>query len=186
MPAPLLLTSFQTWTPAQRSNSSDDLLLQVMARDRDSGQFVYLRQLPVDFDQAPQQVIQQIEQVQPRTVICCGMAESRQRLSLESRGTDRWQRDRVLHTRLDLDGLVAGLSATEISHDAGNFVCNHTYYSVLAYLQDAAPEIDCVFVHVPVLTPTNSALILEDFWAILHSLAHCASPVFSNPVSPQQ
>jgi pyroglutamyl-peptidase len=145
----LLLTSFTTWLPHQKSNAADDLLLELMQTPLPPTVH-FLRQLPVDFVLAPQQAIAQIQQLQPNCVICCGMAESRTKLSVESRAVSG---DRVLHTCFDLPQLVAELPMTEISHDAGRFVCNTTYYKVLEHLQDSPGR--GLFVHVPILTAIN-------------------------------
>ena len=77
-----LLTSFATWMPHQRSNSSDDLLGRIEETGRRS--FHFLRRLPVDFQLAPKLVIAKLDELQPDVLICCGMAEERDKLSLES------------------------------------------------------------------------------------------------------
>ena len=50
---------------------------------------------------------------------------------------------------------------TEISDDAGRFVCNATYFAVLAHLQNSASI--GLFVHVPVLNDANRDAIAQDF-----------------------
>ena len=61
--------------------------------------------------------------------------------------------------------------ATYISHDAGNFVCNQLYYSVLQHIQ-AKPQLhQCLFIHVPLLNENNLATIGQDFAAIVQKLA---------------
>ena len=89
------------------------------------------------------------------------MAESRQRLSLESNGV---RGDRQLYTSLDLLNLTADLPLTDISDNAGRFVCNSLYYDILS--QTSA----CVFAHVPILTDENRRAIVSDFWQILDRL----------------
>lgn len=160
MPTRLLLTSFTTWLPHQRSNAADDLLERVQQDLPPTVQC--LRRLPVDFRLAPQQAIAQIQQQQPDAVICCGMAASRVRLNVESSAV---QGDRILHTRFDLPALVADLPMTEISHDAGRFVCNATYFKVLEHLQPSSRL--ALFVHVPILTIANQAAIAADFLQLL-------------------
>ncbi len=150
----LLLTSFTTWLPHQNSNASDDLLKEFPDRAWQ------LRLLPVDTHQASQRVIAAIQELKPGAVVCLGTAELRSRLSLELFA--RFCGDR-LQTSLDLTSLVRDLEYTEISTDAGQFVCEGLYYHVLQHLQRYHPRIPCVFVHVPVLTASNKAQILEDF-----------------------
>jgi pyroglutamyl-peptidase len=79
--------------------------------------------------------------------------------------------DAVLVSRVDVAALAAALVAngvaTEVSHDAGRYVCNSTYFSSLAWLQAvgadelggvvgpgsagvaSATVVPCVFVHLP-------------------------------------
>lgn len=156
----ILLTSFSTWMPHQISNSSDDLL-QAIADHQDCH---FLRSIPVDFELAPKVTIAQIQTLNPAGIICCGMAESRQKLSIESNG--RFQSE-ILRSRLNLETLLEGTTTTEISHDAGDYVCNYLYYSVLKYLEHCQLNQPCVFIHVPILTSANHTAIVEDFLSIL-------------------
>ena len=152
MPEKILLTSFRPWLPHQISNSSDDLLLALEASAFPQQQLFFLRQLPVDILPAFQKAIASLEQYQPDGVICCGMAESRQQLTLESNAT--WQGTR-LETQVNLAQLISSLSYTAISHDAGKFVCEGLYYHLLNHLQLSQSPIPCLFVHVPILNHDN-------------------------------
>ncbi|MBE9030264.1 peptidase C15 [filamentous cyanobacterium LEGE 11480] len=163
----ILITTFQTWLEHQSSNSSDDLVLDLNDTQQLPQNCHILRQVPVDFHQAPVVVIKQIVELQPDWVVCCGMAESRSRLSIESNG--RWQSDLQFAT-IDLDNLLYHATETVISHDAGGFVCNYLYYQVLRYLHQHRPQTSAIFVHVPVLNDDNRAVIAQDFLAILKSL----------------
>jgi len=129
-----------------------------------------LRQLPVDFQQAPEQAIAAIHRLQPDRVVACGMAENRTRLSLESRAVGEGE---VLHTGFDLAWLMADLTFTEISHDAGRFVCNALYHALLQEQQSIYPHMQCLFVHVPPLTAANRDAIMTDFQTILDRIASC-------------
>ncbi|MFE1745251.1 peptidase C15 [Coleofasciculus sp. H7-2] len=164
----ILLTSFQTWLPHQKSNSSDDLLIEVAKLDSLPLSLNFLRQLPVNVAQASDRVFAKINQLQPDAIICCGMAEGRTQLSVESCaacGTT------VLKTSVNLEKLLTGSAATEISHNAGKFVCEGLYYSVLDYLQERQLNSRCIFVHVPILTPENFSEIRADFLYIIKNLA---------------
>lgn len=156
----ILITSFTTWLDHHRSNASDDLIEAIV--DRAPPNCSFLRQLPVDFELAPKIAIAKINELQPDLTICCGMAESRQKLSLESNG--KFQSN-ILRSRLDLNQLIESTAITEISHDAGNFVCNYLYYQVLKHCEEMNQQ--GLFIHVPVLTSSNHALIVEDFLTIL-------------------
>ncbi|HEY9725786.1 MAG TPA: peptidase C15 [Chroococcales cyanobacterium] len=207
----ILLTSFQTWRPEQKSNSSDDLLEKI-AQDTGSDSLTFLRQLPVNIPEAASRVITKIEEVQPDAIICCGMAQSRQKLTIESRATcgnssyrirlysywlaicrklnlngfedilpiflgigDRSDL-RLIRTSVNLVKLLDGLSNTEISHEAGKFVCEGLYYELLKYLRKRNLATPCIFVHVPILTPENLPVILADFQLIIEKMSF--APVF--------
>ena len=162
-----LLTSFDTWLPHQKSNSSDDLLTELLKIDSVSISLHLLRKLPVDFQLAPSQVISKINQLQPDIIVCCGMAEARKKLTIESNAKNEGE---ILKTTFDIDHLVAGLSITEISHDAGWFVCNRLYYLILQYISDRNLKQQCLFVHVPILTQENLGQIVTDFLLILQKI----------------
>ena len=166
--ANILLTSFQTWLPHQKSNSSDDLLAEVAKLDFSPHSLTFLRHLPVDIAQASEMVISQINELQPDIIVCCGMAESRCQLTIESQACNG---EAVLQTFLDLDSLVDGLLGTSISHNAGKFVCEGLYYSVLNYLLVNDWNKYGLFVHVPVLKRDNFADVLSDFQVVLQRLA---------------
>lgn len=164
----ILLTSFQTWLPHQQSNSSDDLLKEVAKLDGCPHSLTFLRHLPVDIAQASERAIATIKELQPDIIICCGMAESRRLLSVESNAS---KGERVLKTPLDLDRLVDGLVRTTISHNAGKFVCEGLYYSVLHHLQTNNLKKHGLFVHVPVLNRDNVDTIVSDFELIMQRIA---------------
>ncbi len=206
----ILLTSFQTWLPHQPSNSSDDLLEAIAQLDNLSPSLTFLRHLPVDIPQAASHAIAKIEDLQPDGIICCGMAERRPKLTVESCATCGYSSYRIrlygycmsickklrlkglqnflptllvrsnlperilIKTAVDLENLVDGLAGTEISHDAGKFVCEGLYYQVLKYLRERNLNIPCIFVHVPVLTVDNSPDIVADFCRIIENIASCA------------
>ncbi|MEB3356435.1 MAG: peptidase C15 [Synechococcales bacterium] len=160
----ILLTSFTTWKPEQPSNSSDDLMDEVIARYPYRDALHIRRKLPVDFQLASRRAIAAIRAVRPGAVVCCGMGERRTSLDVESRAVNG---DRILYTPVNLEALTAGLAMTGISHDAGRFVCNQLYYDVLNHLQLNGPGHPCIFVHVPVLTPDNRGAIAADFLMLL-------------------
>ncbi|MBD2694350.1 peptidase C15 [Anabaena catenula] len=181
----ILLTSFDTWLSEQLSNSSDDLLLELAKMACLPHDLIFLRRLPVDVQLASSRVIAKINELKPDYVICCGMAASRTQLSIEVvarivsvQSTDIlsldcaesfWQT--TLQTTVDVEQLVAGTKAVEISYDCGKFVCEGLYHSVLDYLSQSQLPIPCIFVHVPILNQENLHSILADFVLILNKLA---------------
>jgi pyroglutamyl-peptidase len=164
----ILLTSFDTWMPHQKSNSADDLLDKISGIASLPYSLTFLRKLPVDFQLAPLQVIAKIIELQPDVIICCGMAESRSELTLESCAMCE---EETLRTNVKLEELLTDLTITQISHDAGKFVCESLYYSVLKYLKNQHLKIKCIFVHVPILTTENIQPIITDFLSIINSIA---------------
>ncbi|MBW4622085.1 MAG: peptidase C15 [Cyanosarcina radialis HA8281-LM2] len=168
LPAKILLTSFDTWLPHHTSNASDDLLEELTKIDHYLSDLTFLRKLPVEVVAASQRAIAKINQVQPQAIVCCGMAEKRQKLTVESRAI---RGNSTLKTRVDLEELIAGLAITNISHNAGKFVCEGLYYEVLAHLQKSRFNSHCIFVHVPRLTESNLPEVLADFLAIVQRIA---------------
>jgi pyroglutamyl-peptidase len=168
MPQKILLTSFQTWLPHQVSNSSDDLLGEISQIEKLSPQLIFLRKLPVNVSEASSRVIAKIKQLQTKAIICCGMAENRTKLTVESCATCG---ETLIKTSVNLEQVVTKLTECEISHDAGKFVCEGLYYEVLKYLQDHKNNTPCIFVHVPVLTPDNTPSIVADFRLIIQRVS---------------
>ncbi|BAY77987.1 hypothetical protein NIES25_44570 [Nostoc linckia NIES-25] len=168
----ILLTSFDTWLADQQSNSSDDLLVEVTKLQSISHDLTFLRSLPVDVQQASSLVIEKINAIQPDRIICCGMAASRTKLSVELTASCG---ESVLHTDVDLEKLVAEAAAIDISQDCGKFVCEGLYYCVLDYLNQNQLPMRCIFVHVPVLNPENLSGIVADFLLIINNLALSSS-----------
>jgi pyroglutamyl-peptidase len=183
MSCTLLLTSFSTWEPHQRSNSSDDVLHLLEQRNplplslRSQVSLHFLRQLPVDFNLAPQQAIARFQQLAPQITICCGMTEARPRVNVEARAITPQS---TLYTDVDVDWLTDGLEFTEISYDAGRFVCNHLYFTLLQQVR-SRPDQSCVFIHVPVLTPQNRGQVLRDMTRMIERLANNALGLGGNP-----
>ncbi len=167
MTGKILLTSFRPWLEHHTSNASDDLLCQLKAKQLAFADFLFLHHLPVETAIASEMTIQAIADYQPDLVLCCGMAEKRDRLTVESQAFYRGQQ---LQTRLDLQALTAPLEFTEISHDAGKFVCEGLYFQVLNHLQRQQSPARALFLHVPLLTAANRQLILRDVETMLHWL----------------
>ncbi|MGD1700053.1 peptidase C15 [Dapis sp. BLCC M229] len=163
-----LLTSFDIWKPEHKFNSSDDLLAAISVQELSDYSLSFIRKLPVDSEVAPEIVISQIKKFQPDIIVCCGMAEKRETLTIESQANSGAE---VIKTSIDLSKLVVGLDVTEISNDAGKFVCEDLYYSVLKYLDEGCLKSKCIFVHVPILTGVYRDLIVGDFIKILSKIS---------------
>ncbi len=163
----LLLTSFQTWLPHQISNSADDLLETIQKQRFAEDSLFFLRKLPVDVKLASGQVIKTIKAIKPTGILCCGMAESREKLTVESNAV--CQED-CIFTLVDLNKMITCLAYTEVSHNAGKFVCEGLYYEILKFTQANTLKILCIFIHVPVLNPRNIDVVREDFTVIINFL----------------
>ncbi len=166
MQTKLLLTSFRTWKARQVSNASDDLLQYLLAEPSwaRSLSLHVLRQLPVDFQDAPIQVICEIQAIQPDLVILFGMAASRKLLNLEHQAIAG---EKIRTTSLNLKQIRKGLTFTRVSKNAGRFVCNGLYYAVLSHLQVQQTRTACLFIHVPILTSENTNAVVQDFQTTL-------------------
>jgi pyroglutamyl-peptidase len=178
---PILITSFQPWRAHQRSNSSHDLLAELYACDRLPTHSVWLPQVPVSFAMAPMYVITEIARLRPRLVICCGMAENRPGLSVERQAKKSIHpadtacvsktSPITLQTSVKVSDLLAGTLLSDVSEDAGSYVCNHLYYNVLRFVGQVNWPTKVIFIHVPCLNLANRRLILDDFVTIVTKLS---------------
>ncbi|MBP0000104.1 MAG: peptidase C15 [Cyanobacteria bacterium SID2] len=163
MPYDILFTSFDIWLPHHTENSGDRLLANLQRHDRLPPASLLVRKLPVDTQQALVEVFDRLRRFRPQWAICCGMAESRTRLTVEGRATcgDRSQQNPV-----NVLSLVSGLPMTDASYHAGNFVCNDFYYRMLSEIRHRNLPTQCIFVHVPLLTEENRDTIEAAFLEI--------------------
>ena len=170
MTSRILITSFAPWQSHQLTNSSDELLVELMAdlpqTPALAESVAVFRQLPVNLPVARSLTIAKFQQIRPQILLCCGMAESRQQLNLEAEAV---QGDSVLKTGLDLEALAAGLPHTVVSRDAGRFVCNSLYHAMLNYVS-SYPDCHALFVHVPRFTVQNRPWLVKDFRALVYLL----------------
>lgn len=160
----ILLTSFATWKQHQVTNSSDDMLGHVINSYHKS--MHYLRKVPVDHRLAPKKILEKFDALEPDILVCCGMAEKRKKLNLESRARIG---EKSIETDVDLKELAKGLSMTRVSHDAGKFVCNTLYFRALTHIKKRPHR--CIFVHVPVLTEDNLEPVKSNFITVLDRLS---------------
>lgn len=163
----ILLTSFATWQPHQRFNSSDQLLSEIAQSPQPNPSLLLLRQLPVNLPVAKELTIGKIQQLKPDLVLCCGMAEIRPHLNVETQAVVNGQ---ILTTGLDVQKLTANLPYTVVSQNAGRFVCNSLYHAMLNYLKTCCPDREGLFIHVPRLTVENWEPIVADFRQLLERL----------------
>ncbi|MFM7406502.1 MAG: peptidase C15 [Cuspidothrix sp.] len=174
----ILLTSFDIWLSEQKSNSSDDLLRAIAKMASLTHDLHFLHRLPVNVQLASSQVIAKINQLQPNYIVCCGMAANRSQLSVEVMASSMAIfpeksincTENILQTTVEIEKLLVGTAAVEISYDCGKFVCEGLYYSVLDYLYRSQLFIPCIFVHVPILRQENLLRIVNDFVLMINNL----------------
>jgi pyroglutamyl-peptidase len=160
MSATFLVTAFEPFAE-HRTNSSWDALEQLRPHWPEA---IVARRLPVDYLLAHQELRRALAELRPRAVLCTGLArgevfriEQRARRpaalaaqpgDLDSRGRWPWEEMR------------RALEAAEVrsvdSFDAGQYVCESTYWSLLNYRQedprDRQQQVQlefAAFLHVP-------------------------------------
>jgi pyroglutamyl-peptidase len=194
----MLLTGFESY--GGRSLNPAEQVVRRLAGTEIRGVRVIGHTLPVDYRELGLRIGQQIEQVQPRAVICLGLWPGTPMLRLERAAVniaDFEIPDNVgLMTRGPVvDGgaeahlstlpihaiqdrlLEAGIPA-RLSGSAGTFLCNALMYHALRVCAGRVPELPCGFIHLPYLPEQVSALLLQmREWAKveLHQRADLAS-----------
>jgi pyroglutamyl-peptidase len=167
MSTQFLITTFTTWLPHQRSNAADDLIDRVAQAGLPAGTEL-LRHLPVDSQESWTIVEAAMQRFRPARIIACGMAESRDRLCLEQQAR---RDDRIRRSAIDFAPWATRLQLGELSFDAGDFVCNDLYFSILEAIdQDSyGCETKALFVHVPPLRDLgdDSDRLVQDFQTLL-------------------
>ncbi len=113
----------------------------------------------------------------PRALVMTGFSRNAATLQLESVASDARALSadaagfvpavssaattRLVCPHVDFAGLAAALNdcgiPTEVSRDAGQYVCNHAFYTALTRLAGADPAIPALFVHIPAIAGTELA-----------------------------
>jgi pyroglutamyl-peptidase len=129
--------------------------------------------LPVSYARAAAELAAAVRAAEPDVVLCFGLADSRTEISVERFALnldDAASPDNegvVSAASIDPDGAVAfrsGLPVDELvaalreagipagtSRDAGGYLCNHVFYSLMRLLERERPQTRGGFVHVPPL-----------------------------------
>lgn len=165
----VLITTFDTWLPHQKSNASDDLILALEGEAALPQDCQVLHRLPVDVDAAFEVIQVAVQEHSPDYIFCCGMAEGRSRLNfeLQARCGDQVRRSPVPESCWN--SLRTRWRCAELSEDAGRFVCNGLYFRLLDEREQLGnPQV--LFVHVPLLTEVNRADLMADFQLLLQRL----------------
>jgi pyroglutamyl-peptidase len=79
---------------------------------------------------------------------------------------------RTLRTSLALNPLLANTHLTQISHCAGDYVCNHLYYHLLDTIHRHRWPTQALFIHIPRVSPDNEPFLIHDLSLVLNRLAN--------------
>lgn len=138
--------------------------------------------LPTEYVAATRRVRQLIRREQPDAILCLGVAERRERISLERvalnlddepladnaglvrRGQPIVRGGPPLYwSALPLEAMLRALTRrripAQISNHAGTYLCNHIFYVARHYVtrhNKARRRMPCGFVHLPKLLPPGS------------------------------
>lgn len=149
-------------------------VLHELSGERIAGHRVEPATLPVCFDAGPAALLQAIERVRPRLVVCVGQAGGRARLSVErvavnladariADNTGAQPIDRPLiqgaptayFSTLPVKALHASLNQhgvpAELSLSAGTYVCNAVFFALMHHLATQLPGVRGGFIHIPYL-----------------------------------
>lgn len=150
---------------------------------------IVARRLPVDHQAAHALLRQWLCELEPRAVLCTGLAKG-QSFRIERRARrprelavpgapelkGRWPWQEM---RLALEG--AGVSAID-SEDAGAYVCESTYWSLLSAAPLGRPVEYAAFLHVPPLSPELRA---ETVAAAVWSVVEARRNALNCPMPPE-
>lgn len=169
VPSRILITGFEPFGGGELNPSGE------IARTLDStaiaGRAVVGRVLPVEFGESARQLNSMIAELQPVLVLCLGVAASRSKISLErvavnlddAKNPDNAGQQPIDQpvvagaptaylTTLPVKAMWAGMAAagyaSELSSSAGNYVCNHLFYSLMHELE-GREGVRGGFIHVP-------------------------------------
>lgn len=173
----LLLTAFEPFD-STRINASLRVLEAIRKR-RIPRVTLSTAVLPVDTRKAPPLLVRKIESIKPDVVLCLGQASRRAVISIERVALNlldfekpdnagRKLKDRPiahdgpaayfstlpvreLHRALTRAGIPA-----ELSRDAGGYLCNQLFFTLLHHLAQHRPDTRGGFIHLPML-PQQSA-----------------------------
>lgn len=184
----ILFTGFEPFLGGSR-NSSWEAVSALDGRRIGRYRVVALR-MPVDYAGVEAGIGRAVEQYHPSMVISFGMgyggSVAIERTAVNNDGS--WSPDNAGVVRSDepvvrgapmtrrstlpIEELKAALEAAglpvRISDDAGNYVCNHTFYWLVHHLSRRTPPIPAGFVHVP---PPDSGMTDEQLRQAVEAIA---------------
>lgn len=183
-----LVTGFEAFG-GDSVNPSADLALGLHGTTVASFQ-IEGRVLPVEYRASVELLRDWLRELRPAVVICTGLAASAQRIRIErtahneddspfpdNAGEVRQSRrigdgPPTLTATLPVNEIVRECASrhipAEISDDAGRYVCNHVFYSLIHELAQHTARIPAGFIHVPSFLPGQTlkdaiAIALNEF-----------------------
>jgi pyroglutamyl-peptidase len=167
----VLVTGFEPF--AGSSTNPSRRLVEELAALPPAGLELATAVLPVSFARAAGELRTVVQAAEPDVVVCFGQADGRAGISVErfalnlddaanvdNEGTSSAspvEREGPVAYRstLPVDEIVAALRTAGIpataSRDAGGFLCNHVFYTLMGTLERERPETVGGLVHVPLL-----------------------------------
>lgn len=190
MSATFLVTGFEPFGE-HRQNSSWDALELLRTRWPDT---IATRRLPVDYRRAHASLRQALIELRPRGVLCTGLAQGRlfriERRARRPEALADATGERVAEGRWPWSEMKHALEACAVpvvdSTDAGAYVCESTYWSLLTYTmegQGAAPEY-AAFLHIPPASHEQPLMLIAE--AIDRVVAARYSAIGQLPLSGPQ
>jgi pyroglutamyl-peptidase len=167
----VLVTGFEPFADADVNPSQR--LVEELAASPPAGVELATAVLPVAYGRAAAELRAAVIAAEPDAVVCFGQANGRAGISIERFALNLDDAANVdndgassgepidpagpaaYRSTLPVDEIVAALRAEgipgEASRDAGGFLCNHVFYSLMRLLELERPQARGGFVHVPLL-----------------------------------
>ena len=166
MNEPLLLTGFEPFGP-YAVNSSWEAVKEVSGRLTD---VVTIERLPVEHFEARQLLYELLDSKKPAACLCVGLGrgdafqiEQSARRPLEF---DEQDGPEILEGHWPWDGMRTQISIVgrpvAVSRDAGRYVCESTYWSLLAYRVRFGYPQEAAFLHVPPISEAFPLVTIAD------------------------
>jgi pyroglutamyl-peptidase len=191
-----LVTGFTTF--GEHEVNPSRLIVEALAQRRSD---VWTAVLPVEYRISGELICDLIRQYQPDAVMMLGLAAKRSAINLERFALnvdDASVPDNAGELRngqiivdsgpaayvstLPLDAMRSTLAARDVpvvvSNHAGAYLCNHVFYVVRHYLEQAGLNMPCGFIHVPEAGETGLPLatMIDAVDCCLDILGHTAYP----------
>jgi len=176
----ILVTGFGPFPGVE--NNPTQYLVERLSGASFQGIPVVSKVLDVSFERATEQHKAMISTNWPSFIVHFGVATGSKVIRVESQGVNSKSSDipdidgqqfqssvvneayplnQILRTQLPIDELVKSLNdrgfSALSSNDAGQYVCNATYFNSLAHVAESAKKVPCIFIHIPGLFPTHDS-----------------------------